>query len=170
MLRFACLAAVLAIVSPAHAERPTAATKDLLLELAAKRARVIELVDPAMGLVFLDHFLEPGEPPGTTSEQHLCGGAIQKLLKTVWIQEIGPAITAARDNKSLVCTSTTECSAGGRGEWDTVWHFKFIKDKAGKLFLRAVTEDDEVLVDPAEVAKEHAGQTKVIDKLAVRCK
>ena len=170
MLRLTCLVAAVALVSPAHAERPTSATKGLLLELAGKRARVIELVDPAMGLVFLDHYLEPGEPPGTTSEQHLCGAAIQKFLKDVWTQEIGPAITGARDSKTLACTSATECSAGGAGEWDTVWHFKFIKDKAGRLFLRAITEDDEVLVEPAAIAKEHAGQTKVIDKLAVRCK
>ena len=72
--------------------------------------------------------------------------------------------------KTLVCPSPTTCQLGGQGEWDVVWHFTFVKDKSGKLFLRSITEDDEVLADPADVANEHAEQAKLIEKLAVPCK
>jgi len=157
--------AIAASAALAHAER---ATTRLVRDLAANRARVAARIDPAAGLVFLDHYLEPGEPPGTTSEDHLCGDAVRTFLRTRWTKEVAPAITAAVANKTLACPTATECRAGGQGEWDPVWHFKFV-ERGGRLVLRAVTEDDEVLVGDADVAAEHAAQDQRIAKLAGRC-
>src|SRR5262245_23259397 len=96
--------AIAASARPAHAERATAR---LVRELATSRARVAARIDPAAGLVFLDHYLEPGEPPGTTSEHHLCGDALRTFLRTRWTKEAVPAITAAVANHTLACPTAT---------------------------------------------------------------
>lgn len=129
--------------------------------------RVREMVDPAVGLVFLDRFFEPGEPPGTTSERHLCDAELDRFLRTEWAREVGRAITAAQENGLVACSKDT-CRAGGRGEYDPVFHFHFART-AGRLVLRAVSYDDEVLVSADDIRAEHAMQAALVVKLSVPC-
>lgn len=51
-------------------------------------------------------------------------------------------------------------------EWDPAIHFVFRLDPDRGLLLRAITVDDEVLVDPGAIDKEHRTQARLIDTLA----
>lgn len=151
-------------VGAAPAAAPTVA---LIVELA-RPVRALELVDPDRGLVFVDAFLEPGEPSGTTSERHLCGAELDRFMHDEWTEVVAAAITGAQDNGSVVCADLA-CRAGGRGEWDPVFHFDFVRGPRG-LALRSISYDDEVLRGQADVAAEHAKTARLVARLAVACK
>jgi hypothetical protein len=157
---------LLFVAAPAAAERPTTATQRLMLDLADAPGKLVDLVDPKVGLVFIDHMPEP-EPTGKPRELHVCDVAKLGVFKT----EIAPAIKAARKNGSLTCSNSggSTCRAGGQGEWDPVLHFQFVKDDGGQLFLHAIAIDDEVLVGDDTIRAEHAAQAKLIAKLATAC-
>ena len=162
-------------VAPARADQPapppvkpvaTRPTPQLLLELAGKPDQVPASLDPATGLVFIDHFPGPGEgTPRPRGDQHLCGAALTKFLDKTWKTEIADAIKNGKANDRLSCDGDA-CRAGGAGEWDPVYHFHFAP---GKLTLVAVTIDDEVLVGEPTIEKEHAKQAKLIAKHKVAC-
>ena len=153
---------LLAVAAPALADKPPAPTVKLVTGMSTHFA---DFVDPAVGLVFIDHFTPPGEGSATPArELHVCDPAkLASVIKT----EIAPAITAAVTNNALRCDGLS-CRAGGAGEWDPVLHFRFAAS-GSKLYLRAITIDDEVLVGESTVQAEHDAQDKLIVKLSTKC-
>ena len=138
----------------------------MLLGLAAMDGAVAA-IDPAVGLVLVDHFHAPGEDvPAPRGEQHFCGAALADFMRTSW-SPIGDAITQARNTDHVQC-SGLECWAGGAGEWDPVLRFYFA-GKPGGVWLRGVAIADEVSVPDEKVDAEHLAQQAHVARLAQPC-
>lgn len=143
-----------------------APTPRLLLDLASGKQRLADLIDPALGLWFIDHFEGPGEDGNTMEDLHVCPRELDKLVQARWASVVDE-IRSSKETAHLTCAATPQptCRAGGAGEWDPVFHFSFGTRGSGAhrtLVLRAIAIDDEVLVDPDHLAVEHARQAKLL--------
>jgi hypothetical protein len=141
---------------------------DLLLALANGRQPLAELLDPSVGLLFMDHFEGPGEDGNTIEDLHVCPRDLAAFARARWVEVTG-AIRRAQEADRLACTTAPQptCQAGGAAEWDPVLHFTFgTRDRGPRLVLRAIAIDDEVLADPDRLAIEHANQANLLAHLA----
>lgn len=145
------------------------ATRQLLRELASGTQPLADLIDPAVGLLFVDHFEGPGEDGNTIEDLHVCPRDLASFVEARWPAVVA-AIRSAQDTDHVTCKARPPtCRAGGAGEWDPVFHFVFGSRGTGRgqrLVLRAIAIDDEVLVDPDRLAIEHARQASLLTHLA----
>ncbi|MBK9031089.1 MAG: hypothetical protein IPL61_07100 [Myxococcales bacterium] len=166
------IAAVLAGAAPATADvptPPTVVTRALMRELAAGTRPFASLVDRAAGVVFIDHFDGAGDPQPVI-ERRLCGRALDRQLRKVkgWMFAAlhgDPEVGAPRCHNR---PGPPGCTFGGSMAWDPAVHLHFRLDPDRGVVLRAITVDDEVLVDPAAVAAEHRAQARLIARLGAR--
>lgn len=169
-MRRAIVVAVILATGTARAAppQPTAATKALMRAIARDRRVLAALVDPAAGLVFIDHFGGAAEARPRRAE-HLCGAALARQLRIVR----GWMFAQLRGDPAgpLACTNRPgppRCSFGGAMEWDPVVHLQFRVDPDRGLALTAIAVDDEVLVDAAVIDAEHRAQAAQIARLGAR--
>lgn len=156
--------------APTKPQAKPAPTKQLLLDLASEKQPLADLIDPAVGLLFMDHFQGPGEDGNTIEDLHVCPRDLAAFAKGRW-SSVASTIRQAKEADHLTCAATPLpiCQAGGAGEWDPVTHFMFGTRGTGsgtRLVLRAIAIDDEVLVSSERVASEHAGQAKLLAHVA----
>lgn len=143
---------------------------DLVRELASGKQPLAELLDPSVGLLFMDRFEGPGEDGNTIEDLHVCPRNLEAFRKARWAS-VADAIRWAQKTDHLVCTARPRptCQAGGAGEWDPVFHFTFGPRSSGhgsKLVLRAIAIDDEVLADPDRLGTLHAEQANLLAHIA----
>lgn len=148
---------------------PTKPTRQLVLDLASGKQPLADLIDPAVGLLFVDHFEGPGEDGNTIEDLHVCPRDLGTFVAARWPSVVA-AIRSAQDSDHLACKARPPtCQAGGASEWDPVFHVTFGTRGTGRgqrLVLRAIAIDDEVLANPERLAIEHARQADLLTHLA----
>jgi hypothetical protein len=138
-----------------------------VLDLASGNQPLADLIDPAVGLLFVDHFEGPGEDGNTIEDLHVCPRDLATFVEARWPSVVAE-IRSAQDHVACKARPPT-CQAGGAGEWDPVFHVTFGTRGTGRgqrLVLRAIAIDDEVLADPDRLAIEHARQANLLAHLA----
>jgi hypothetical protein len=169
------LAVALAVATgPAAAAPPAApmvATKALVRTIARDRRVLPALVDRGAGVVFIDHFVGPGDPHPARAHR-LCGRAIDRQLRIVrgWLFAQVRGDPPAGELQCSNRPGPPQCTFGRVMEWDPAVHLRFRVDPDRGLVLVAIAVDDEVLVDEVAVAAEHRAQAALIARLrAGRC-
>ena len=114
---------------PAPAETPAAplpaaATRKLISDLVAGRASFASLVDPARGVVLIEHTESESDPPERKRSQHLCGAAAVRALETKrhWYQQI------LSSDEIFTCRNQLpppECVIGQFGEFSAKERLQF---------------------------------------------
>jgi len=158
---------LLLLATTAYAEPPKAATKALVNELAAGKRKLADLVDPKAGVVLLERFDGPGEPPPKKTSKLLCGKQLTNTIAT-WQARLAKEVPDYAKEGHVDCENKPApmCTYGRVGEWDPAIHLRFRLDDDKGLLLTAISIDDEVLVDEAVVEREHRTQTRLITKLS----
>lgn len=154
-VRTALTATILCASSIAAAD-----TKTVLARFIEKKTKLADLVVPASGVVLLQRFHGPGEPPPPIIEKLVCGTDLPKLVAK-WDKRIA-------DDAAECTAQPPRCTFGRHGEWDPAIHVAFRPDAGRGLVLVAISVDDEVLVGEDDVAKEHAVQARLITKLSAK--
>ncbi|HEY8141254.1 MAG TPA: hypothetical protein VIG06_01235 [Kofleriaceae bacterium] len=156
---------------PAVPRNPDLATQGMMLHIADRSLPLSRFIDERAGVVLLDRFEGPaGEDAPPQVEKLFCGRALTRLVRDWQRRASDPiGIPSTRDNDALECRNRPgppTCTFGRSMEWDPAIHFVFRLDPDRGLLLRAITVDDEVLVDPREIDKEHRAQARLIESLA----
>ena len=166
----ACLSA-LTCAAVAHADEPPRnpdlATQRMMLDVASGAWSLDHFVDRDAGVVVVDHTESPADEPAPQVEKRFCGRALTQTIRA-W-QRRSAEIRRSHDEGFLSCRNRPgppTCTFGRSMEWDQAIHFIFRTDPDRGLLLTAITIDDEVLVDPRAVDREHRAQTRLIARLS----
>ena len=145
----------------------TVVTRAFFRELARDRAALDAVVDRAAGVVFIDHFTGAAGGPSGPPPRLLCGRALERRLRIVqrWMADGARAETGDGGPFCHNRPGPPTCTIGLSMEYDPGIHFQFRVDPARGVVLRAITLDDEVLVDAAEIGREHRDQARIVERL-----
>lgn len=164
------LVLLLAATSPAVADEPvpSVVTRAFIRDLAEGRRAMRDVIDPAAGVVVLDHFTGAAGGPGGPSERLACGAALTRQLRRVKGWLYAAVHTDDVDEGGLSCRNRPSpvCTIGGTMEYDPVLRLHFRVDDDRGVVLHAITIDDEVLVDAREIAADHRAHARRIPRLA----
>lgn len=164
---------VLAVLVPSAAADepspvPSVVTRAFIRDLAEGRRPMSDVIDPAAGVVVLDHFSGAAGEPGRPSETLACGAALTRQLRRVKGWLYAAVHTDDVDEGGLACRNrpSPQCSIGGTMEYDPVLRLHFRVDGDRGVVLHAITIDDEALVDAREIAADHRRHGRRIARLA----
>jgi len=145
-----------------------------MLAIADGKDQLAHYVDDRTGVVFIDDSPDPSDgASGTRPERPAleCGARLTALIAK-WEQRMASktdGVRAAYDENRLTCVNRpppATCTFGRSGEWDPAVHFVFRVDAARGVMLRAITLDDEVLVDSKVVDARHRSHARLTERLA----
>jgi hypothetical protein len=126
----------------------------LMLSLADGKIPMSQLVDPSAGVVFIDHSGNPSGMPRRDHDGVRCGAELAALFDR-FQKQLAHGLRATYQEARLTCSTSPYlvCTWRGSMEWDPTTYFVFRDDAARGLMLRAIVIEDELLVDPAVVAR-----------------
>ncbi len=166
------------VVEPAEPAAPTAshphmATQAMMLAIADGTLPLARFIDGRVGVVLIYHSPDPSFGASGSRRarpKRFCGKELMALVAR-WQARMAvehDGVRSAYEESMLEChnrPSPPTCTFGRSMEWDPAVHFIFQLDPERGLRLRAITLDDEALVDPREIAAEHRAQAKTIERL-----
>ena len=141
----------------------------LMLSIADGKISMSQLVPPSRGVVYIDHGGNPSGMPRRDSDGVRCGAQLAALFDRVQKKLAHPVIglRVTYQEARLVCGTSPypTCIWRGGSEWDPTIHFVFRDDAVNGLVLRAIVLEDELLVDPAMVARNRRAILPEIEKI-----
>lgn len=160
-----CIAALSGLIQAAPEPAPTT-PQEAVAGLAKGTIALGSLVDPAHGLIYVDHYDGPVDEPPKPVAKRFCGAksAAERAALATRVHEDAKRVVEEADGATIPCGPAfggTTCTVGATMEWDPAVHLVFdtvaaTKTQAARVTLRAVLIDDDVLVSEELVQSQHA--------------